>query len=79
MSLLSKHHLYATSLLADIQAAADVFLPRRADVAHWLADFLRRSAAKGFHADATEVENLIALDAFIRRHLIPATRREPLA
>lgn len=78
MSLASKYHIYATSLLADIQAAADVFLPRRDDLARWLNDFLRRSAVKGFHADASEVENLVALDAFVRLNLIPATRREPL-
>ncbi|MBI2516541.1 MAG: hypothetical protein HYV95_06455 [Opitutae bacterium] len=79
MSLASKYHLYATSLLADIQSATDVFLPRRDDLARWLTEFLLRSAVKGFHADAAEVENLIALDAFVRLNLIPVTRRESLA
>ncbi len=74
----NKHHVYAQSLLTDIQAASDVFLPRRGDLATWLGDFLRRSSAAGFQAEAGEVEDLTAINDYVQVNMIATTPRAAL-
>lgn len=71
MSISAQHAAHATSLLADIHSASATFLPRREELELWLRDFLRRSAAKGFHVAGEDVENLNALDQFVRAHHLP--------
>jgi hypothetical protein len=70
---------YATSLLADVRAAAKNTLPRREDVLTWLADFLARCDRKGYHTQPAEAENLSAIDDFLRASQVPFTVRATLA
>jgi hypothetical protein len=75
MSSTVQCQVYATSLLADIRAAANNAIPRREDVVAWLSDFLHRCDVKGYHAVPADVENLVALDEFVRANQIPFTIR----
>ncbi|MFI5335886.1 MAG: hypothetical protein ACHQ5A_03835 [Opitutales bacterium] len=72
MSLSAQHQAHATALLTDLHAGAGLFLPRREDIELWLRDFLRRAAAKGYHVDEGDAENLQALDRYVRANLTPA-------
>lgn len=72
------HQAYAHSLQADLQAAPRADVPRRDVLLGWLEDFLRRAAAKGFALASEDLENLIALDKFVRVNRIPATVRVAL-
>jgi hypothetical protein len=78
MSIESKYYVYASSLRTDIQAAGTQILPRRTEVLHWLNEFLHRAEKSGFHAVAAEIDNLTAIDGFIRDYLTPGTARVSL-
>ncbi|MDD2762626.1 MAG: hypothetical protein PHE83_01475 [Opitutaceae bacterium] len=69
---------YATSLLADFQAVATKSVPRQEVITDWLADFLLRSKKRGFQMEQSDVDDLTAVDRFLRVNKIPATARPPL-
>ena len=48
MTDLKTYQVYAVSLLADLQAAAKIGVPRREVLIDWLDDFLVRSKRRGF-------------------------------
>jgi len=58
--------IQARALLADIEGAPDVALPRRLVFIAWLRDFLNRTHRKGSVPLAVDAENLVALDQFLR-------------
>jgi hypothetical protein len=79
MNELKTYQTYATSLLADIQAVAKNDLPRREVILDWLDEFLLRSKKRGFVMGQTDVDDLTALDLFVRVNQIPASVRMSLA
>jgi hypothetical protein len=78
MSPLELHRAYALSLLADLNAPDAQAQPCRDTLLDWLQLFLRRADARGFRATDADVENLIALDQYVRINRIPATPRPKL-
>lgn len=78
MTTPSKYQDFATSLLTDLRGSTDL-IPRREVLVNWLEDFLLRAAKRGFQMGPMEVEDLIALDRFIRVNGIPATVRVALS
>jgi hypothetical protein len=79
MTELTSYQVYATSLHDDIKAAANDGLPRREVLLDWLDDFLTRAKKRGFEMAPADLENLTALDQFVRFNGIPATVRAALA
>jgi hypothetical protein len=67
------------SLVADIRASAGAGPPRRDDVLNWLAGFVLRSEKKGYSAEPGEMQNLVALDEYVRANQIPSTGHLPSA
>jgi hypothetical protein len=78
MTELKTYQVYATSLHADIEAAVNDGLPRRQVLLDWLDEFLLRVKKRGFQMEQGDVDNLTALDQFVRFNRIPATARAPL-
>jgi hypothetical protein len=78
MNDLNTYRTYATSLLADIQAVARNGLPRQEVLLDWLDEFLLRSKKRGFVMAQADVDDLTALDLFVRANQIPATDRASL-
>lgn len=78
MTELKTYQVYATSLHADIEAAVNDGLPRRDVLLGWLDDFLLRAKKRGFEMVQEDVDNLTALDQFVRYNRIPATERVAL-
>ena len=78
MTELKTYQVYATSLHADIAGAVNDGLPRREVLLHWLDEFLLRTKKRGFEMPREDVENLTALDQFVRFNRISATARAPL-
>jgi hypothetical protein len=78
MTELKTYQVYATSLHADIEAAVNDGLPRRQVLLDWLDDFLRRAKKRGFEMAREDLDNLTALDQFVRFNKIPATARAVL-
>jgi hypothetical protein len=78
MTELKTYQVYATSLHADIEAAVNDGLPRREVLLDWLDDFLQRVKKRGFQMVQGDVDNLTALDQFVRFNRIPATARASL-
>ena len=78
MTELKTYQVYATSLHADIKAAVNDGLPRREVLLDWLDNFLLRAKKRGFEMVQEDVDNLTALDQFVRFNRIPATARAPL-
>ena len=79
MTDLKTYQVFAVSLLADLQAAAKIGVPRREVLIDWLDDFLVRSKRRGFEMEQAEVDDLIALDEFVHRNGIVASVRAALA
>lgn len=79
MSELTTYQAYATSLHDDIKAAVSDGLPRREVLLDWLDDFLKRTKKRDFQVEQVDVDNLTALDQFVRFNGIPATVRAALA
>ncbi|HZL46762.1 MAG TPA: hypothetical protein VFC28_11085 [Opitutaceae bacterium] len=75
----SNYQTYATSLLADFRALNKGDVPRQEVLTDWLEDFLLRARRHAFTIGPTDVENLNALDDFVRLNRIPATARAALA
>lgn len=65
MSARIDSHARATSLLADISGSDD-FLPRREHFTLWLERFVERTSVSGARVDPLEIEDLAALDDFLR-------------
>lgn len=78
MSTLELHRTYALSLLTDLSAPDAQAQPCRDTLLDWLRVFLRRTDARGFRASDADVENLIALDQYVRINRIPASPRPKL-
>jgi len=78
MNKLITYRTYATSLLTDIQAAARSEMPRQEVILDWLGEFLLRSKKRGFVMVQADVDDLNALDLFVRVNQIAATVRSPL-
>jgi len=78
MTELKTCQAYATSLHADIKAAVNDGLPRREVLLEWLDDFLVRAKKRSFQLEQPDVDNLTALDQFVRHNRIPATERVAL-
>lgn len=78
MTDLKTYQVYATSLHNDIEAAANDGLPRREVLLEWLNEFLLRAKKRGFQMEQGDVDNLTALDQFVRFNGIPATVRAAL-
>lgn len=72
------YRLYATSLLADVEGATDLSLPRRGALADWLRDFLERSARRGFTLAPTELTDLTAVHDHLQYCLVATTPRDAL-
>lgn len=72
------HRAYALSLLADLSAPDAQAQPCRDTLLDWLQLFLRRADARGFRVSDADMENLIALDQYVRINRIPATPRPKL-
>ncbi len=79
MTELTTYQAYATSLRDDIKSAATAGLPRRDILLDWLDDFLLRAKKRGFQMQQTDVDNLNALDQFVRFNGIPVTVRAALS
>jgi hypothetical protein len=62
----SAHLSHAQTLLADIQAAPDVYLPRREILIEWLASFLQRAQLAGYRLGETEAADLNAVELLLR-------------
>lgn len=71
--------IQARLLLADIEGAPDVALPRRLVFIAWLRDFLNRTSRKGGVPAEDDAGNLIALEQFLRECAVPVTTREVAA
>ena len=67
----NEHLIHARALQADILAAPGVWLPRREIVLEWLEKFLQRVAAPRYELGETEAADLVALDRFLRKNLVP--------
>ncbi len=78
MTELTTYQTYATSLRDDIKSATTAGLPRRDVLLDWLDEFLLRAKKRDFEMQQTDVENLNALDQFVRFNGIPATVRAAL-
>jgi len=78
MTELKTYQAYASSLHADIKAAVNDGLPRREVLLEWLDDFLVRTKKRHFEIEQADVENLTALDQFVRFNRIPSTDRSAL-
>jgi hypothetical protein len=78
MTDLKTYQAYAASLYADIHAVVKDGLPRREVLLDWLDDFLLRAKKRGFQMAPADVNDLMALDQFVRINKIPATDRAPL-
>jgi hypothetical protein len=65
----------ARALLADIQGAPTTLIPRREPIVGWLTAFLLRSDRTGYVMGATEADDLIALDQFLRTYQVPIAGR----
>jgi hypothetical protein len=78
MTELKTYQAYATSLYADIHAVVKDGLPRREVLLDWLDDFLLRAKKRGFQMEQADVDDLTALDQFVRINRIPATDRTAL-
>jgi hypothetical protein len=78
MTELRTYQEYATSLYADIHAVVKDGLPRREVLLDWLNDFLLRAKKRGFQMEQADLNNLTALDQFVRINGIPATVRTAL-
>lgn len=78
MNELKAYQTYATSLLTDIEAAATSELQRQEVILNWLGEFLLRSKKRGFVMAQADVDDLNALDLFVRANQITATLRSPL-
>ena len=71
---MSKHHehlVHARALRADILAAPGVWLPRRETLLEWLEKFLQRVTVPNYNLGETEAADLVALDKFLRKRLVP--------
>ena len=79
MSEPTSYQVYATSLHDDITASVNDGLPRREILLEWLEDFQTRAKKKGFQVEQADIDNLTALDQFVRFNRIPATERATLA
>ena len=69
LSFMIEHHVHITharSLLAGMQAAPDAYLPRRVILAEWLGAFVARASRPKYTLGATEAEDLVALDEYLR-------------
>jgi hypothetical protein len=60
------HITHARSLLAGMQAAPEAYLPRRAILSEWLNAFVARASLPRYELGATEAEDLVALEEFLR-------------
>ena len=78
MTDLKTYQAYAESLYADIHAVVKDSLPRREVLLGWLDDFLLRAKKRGFQMEQADVNDLTALDQFVRINGIPATVRAAL-
>lgn len=78
MTDLKTYQAYAESLYADIHAVVKDSLPRREVLLGWLDDFLLRAKKRGFQMEQADVNDLTALDQFIRINKVPATVRAAL-
>jgi hypothetical protein len=78
MSKLTPEQSYASSLIADLSTPEAHPVMRREVLLDWLREFLRRSGAKGYRPDPVDVENLIALDQYLRVNRLPLTPRAAL-
>ncbi len=78
MTELKTYQEYATSLYTDIHAVVKDGLPRREVLLDWLDDFLLRAKKRGFQMVQADVDDLTALDQFVRINRIPATVRTAL-
>ncbi|GAB1489148.1 hypothetical protein MASR2M8_16000 [Opitutaceae bacterium] len=67
------HLTHARSLLADMQAAPDAYLPRRAILSEWLHAFVARASLPRYELGLTEAEDLSELDTFLRSKDIAVT------
>lgn len=67
--------LHAQALRADILAAPDVWLPRRAVLLDWLNNFVLRAGVARYALGETEADDLTALDQFLRKKKVPAQQR----
>lgn len=72
------YRLYATSLLADVERAAESSLPRRGALADWLRDFLERSARRDYALASTERADLTAVHEHLRHCQVATSPREAL-
>jgi hypothetical protein len=62
---------HARSLLADIQHAPQIALPRRETLVDWLNAYLVRAERRGYVDVRAETDDLVALDKFLRSAQIP--------
>ncbi len=63
--------IHARALQADILAAPDLQLPRREVLLEWLDGFVKRATAPAYEVGGTELDDLNALDQFLRKENIP--------
>jgi hypothetical protein len=66
-----EHLVHARALRSDILAAPGVWLPRREILLEWLEKFLLRIAVPSYHLGETEAADLVALDKFLRKRMVP--------
>lgn len=78
MTEFSAYQIYATSLLTDFRMLGNGAVPRQKVLTDWLEDFLLRARKRAFMIEPADVENLNALDEFVRMNRIPATARTAL-
>ena len=67
----NEHISHARALRADILAAPSVWLPRRETLLEWLEKFLQRVVVPNYALGETEAADLVALDKFLRKKMVP--------
>jgi hypothetical protein len=61
----------AQAMRDEINAAPDVWLPRREILLDWLNAFVQRAEKPSYELGETEAADLTALDRFLRRKRVP--------
>jgi hypothetical protein len=67
----NEHLIHARALRTDILAAPAVWLPRREILVEWLEKFLQRVVTPNYELGESEAADLVALDKFLRKKLVP--------
>lgn len=74
MHTLDPRLAHARALRADLLAAPSVWLPRREVILDWLSDLVRRATAPNYAFAATESDDLVELERYLRTNNVPVVK-----